>query len=88
MMIVELAFAVPATPERLAGRGAHRELLARLKEEGRLLAAGPWADDTGALLMFHVKREELETILASDPYIRLPGVTVVGVREWRPVVGC
>lgn len=85
MLILELAFT--ASPERLAARPAHRSLLARLHEEGRLLAAGPWADDSGALLVFDVERTELERILDADPYYRTPGVKVTGIREWAPVVG-
>jgi uncharacterized protein len=85
MLIVELAFT--ASPERLAARPAHRELLSRLHEDGRLVAAGPWADDSGALLVFHVERAELDRILDDDPYFRIPGVEVVSVRTWTPVVG-
>ncbi|MEV4060231.1 YciI family protein [Nonomuraea dietziae] len=85
MVILELAFT--ATPERLAARPAHRSFLARLHEEGRLLAAGPWADDSGALLVFTGERAEVERVLEADPYYRTPGVEVACVREWAPVVG-
>lgn len=85
MLTVELAF--NASEERLAARPAHRDLLARLHTEGRLVAAGPWADDTGALLVFSVDRAELDRILDSDPYYRTPGVQVVAIHEWTPVVG-
>lgn len=85
MLVVELGFE-PA-PERLAARGAHRKLLARLHGEGRLLAAGPWVDDSGALLLFDLDRAELDRLLAADPYYRTAGVEVLTVREWAPVVG-
>ncbi|NGO72217.1 YciI family protein [Streptomyces boncukensis] len=85
MQILELAFS--RTPERLAARAAHREILARLHAEGRLLAAGPWDDDSGALLVFPGDRAELDRLLAADPYYRTPGVEVVRVCTWRPVVG-
>jgi uncharacterized protein YciI len=84
MMVLELVFT--ESPERLAARPAHRSLLTRLREEGRLLAAGPWADDSGAMLVFDVERTELESILDADPYYRTPGVEVAGIREWTPVV--
>ena len=64
-----------------------RSAIDRLHEEGRLVAAGPFADDTGALLVFDTERAELDRILDTDPYYRTPGVQVVGVREWAPVVG-
>ena len=84
MLIVELAFT--ASSERLTARPAHRAFLARLHHEGRLIAAGPWADDSGAVLIFDVERAELDQILAADPYYRVPGVKVARVREWMPVV--
>jgi uncharacterized protein YciI len=85
MLIVELAFT--ASPERLAARPAHRDFLGRLHREGSLVAAGPWADDSGALLVFDTDHAELDCILDTDPYYRTPGVEVVGVREWNPIVG-
>jgi uncharacterized protein len=85
MLIVELAFT--DTSERLAARPAHRVILQRLHEEGHLVAAGPWADDTGALLVFDTERGELDHVLETDPYYGTPGVEVLCVREWAPVVG-
>jgi hypothetical protein len=85
MLVLELRFT--AAPARLAARPAHRDRLARLHRDGTLLAAGPWADDSGALLVFDTTRDRLDAIVADDPYYRTPGVRVVGVREWTPVVG-
>ncbi|BCJ39021.1 hypothetical protein Athai_65240 [Actinocatenispora thailandica] len=84
MVVVELAFTT--TPERLAARPAHRTYLTRLRDEGVLLAAGPWADDSGALLVFTAERDVVEQILTADPYYRTAGVEVTAVREWQPVV--
>ena len=84
MLIVELAFT--ASSERLAARPAHRAVLVRLHHEGRLVAAGPWADDMGAMLIFDVQREELDRILDADPYYRVAGVEIVRIREWTPIV--
>ena len=50
MYAVQLAFSDDDT--RLALRPQHRERLAHLAAEGRLLAAGPWSDESGALLVF------------------------------------
>jgi uncharacterized protein len=83
MYAVELTFG--DDPARLELRPSHRTGLAALAVEGRLLAAGPWSDDTGALLVFVVEdRDELDAILAADPYYSAPGVTVT-VHEWNPV---
>ncbi len=84
MYAVLLAFS--EDPARLDHRPAHREQLAALVEEGRLLAAGPFADESGALLVFLVEsRDELDAIMAADAYYTAPGVTVAGVHEWSLV---
>ncbi len=85
MFVLELSFG--ADPERLAARPAHREHLQHLRSEGKLVMAGPFADDSGALLVFDVPDTgALEEIVAGDPYYRTPGVTVVSRREWSPIV--
>lgn len=85
MIAVELSFR--PTDERLAARPAHRQILQRLHTEGRLVAAGPWDDDSGALLVFDADRAAVEAILADDPYYRTDGVEVAAIRIWQPVVG-
>ncbi|MEU5566762.1 YciI family protein [Micromonospora musae] len=85
MICVELTFT--DDPRRLEARPAHRERLHALYEAGEVLASGPWADDSGALLVFTVDRARAEQILAEDPYYTTPGVEVTSVREWSPVVG-
>jgi uncharacterized protein len=85
MFVLELRF--DDDPLRLAARPAHRQRLAELDAQGRLLAAGPWHDDSGALLVFRADHEGVREIMAADPYYTTPGVTVVSLRQWRPVVG-
>jgi hypothetical protein len=53
MFVVELAFG--SDPERLAARPAHRDTLLRLHLTGAVRMAGPFHDDTGALLVFDVE---------------------------------
>jgi uncharacterized protein len=84
MFVLELTF--DDDPRRLAARPAHRARLAALHEQGRLVAAGPWHDDSGALLVFRADRAGVAEIMAADPYYTTPGVTVASLREWTPVV--
>ncbi|HZN72819.1 MAG TPA: YciI family protein [Micromonosporaceae bacterium] len=85
MYIVELAFS--DDPDRLRARAAHRELLAELHRTGKVVMAGPFADDTGALLVLDVADEdEVSSILAADPYYEHPAVTVVRRLEWSPIL--
>ena len=60
---------------------------ARLHEQGALFLAGPWDDDSGALLVFTVDRAGVDRIMVGDPYFTTSGVDVVSVRTWRPVLG-
>ncbi|WP_151084155.1 YciI family protein [Nocardioides cynanchi] len=84
MFAVQLSFS--DDPARLDHRPAHRERLAELAADGRLLAAGPWSDESGALLVFLADdRAEVDAIIAADPYYAAPGVEVAGVHEWNPV---
>jgi uncharacterized protein YciI len=84
MYALELGFS--DDPARLEGRPAHRDRLVALRDAGQLLAAGPYADESGALLLFRVdSRTEAEEIVAADPYYSGPGVSVVSLKEWNPV---
>ena len=87
MFVVELAFG-DDQEARLAARPAHRERLEHLHKEGLVVMAGPFVDQSGALLVFDVPDlDVLDGILAEDPYYTTPGVTVVRREEWSPIVG-
>ena len=81
--LLELAF--DGGPDRLALRPAHRERLRVLHEAGRVVLAGPYSDESGALLVFDVTAEELDAIVEDDPYYRAPGVKIVRQQEWQPI---
>jgi hypothetical protein len=85
MYVIELSF--HPDQRRFAARPAHRELLNRHHADGRLVLAGPWHDDSGALLVFDTDETGIEEVMDADPYYRTPGVTVVSVRRWEPIVG-
>lgn len=84
MYVVELAFT--DDPRRLEARPRHRKHLESLHEAGIVRSAGPFTDESGALLVFDVADEaELAAVMASDPYYRAPGVTVVRRQQWNPL---
>lgn len=69
-------------------RPPHRDYLKRLAEQGTLLAAGPWADDTGGMVVLRVAdRAELYRVLAEDPYTTEGVATERVIREWNPTIG-
>jgi uncharacterized protein YciI len=84
--VLQLAFR--NNERRLQVRPAHREYLTTLHAQGRLVTAGPWADDTGALLIYEVADEaELREILAADPYTPADVYDIAELREWKPIIG-
>lgn len=85
MVCVELAFT--SDPRRLAARAAHRQRLTELHQRGVLALAGPWQDDSGALLVFRLDEAGVRAEIGADPYYSAPGVSVVAIRGWAPVVG-
>jgi hypothetical protein len=85
MFVLQLTF--DDDPRRLAARPAHRQRLAQLHATGKLVMAGPWHDDSGALLVFRVDQAEMDAIVAADPYYRTPGVSVTALHRWQPIVG-
>jgi uncharacterized protein len=84
MMCVELSFTTD--PRRLQARPAHRRRLAQLHHDGVLFAAGPWADDSGALLIFRLDQSGVQAELDTDPYYSTPGVSIAAIRGWVPIV--
>jgi len=83
MWVVELSFS--DAPERMEARAAHRVRLAALHESGVVKMAGPFGDGSGALIIFDVDvRDELDKLMAVDPYFTTPGVAVKTVRQWNP----
>ncbi|HEX5498809.1 MAG TPA: YciI family protein [Thermomicrobiales bacterium] len=74
---------------RLAIRPTHREYLKQLVNDGKLHGAGPWADDTGALLIYEAANDaEARAIFAADPYNEGGGGVVghVEIKEWNRVI--
>ena len=84
--VVQLRFDLAETDRRMEVRPAHRDYLTELKATGKLVAAGPFADQTGALLVYDVADEtELREILAKDPYTPANVYKIATLAEWQPL---
>jgi uncharacterized protein YciI len=84
--VVQLRFDVAQTDRRMEVRPAHREYLNSLKAAGKLVASGPFADQTGALLIYEVADEaELRDVLAKDPYTAADVYEIATLAEWQPL---
>jgi uncharacterized protein YciI len=72
---------------RLAVRPDHRAYLEELQSRGHVVAAGPFDDDSGALIIYAVDDEEqLERLLADDPYVQHDVFGTRSIHEWRPFI--
>lgn len=72
--------------QRLAARPRHREYLKSLLDSGKLVMSGPWADDSGAMLMYEAADEaEVQALLAADPYSEGDSLAGVEVKGWTQV---
>jgi uncharacterized protein YciI len=69
-------------------RPAHRKYLTGLLQQGKLAAAGPFTDDSGALIVYEADTpEQAEALLKADPF-HTGGVFVRWtLRPWKAVFG-
>ena len=70
--------------KRTEVRPHHRAYLQRLLAEGKLHESGPWADDSGALIIYEATDQaEAQALLDADPYTAVDGIiTDVRLLEW------
>jgi uncharacterized protein YciI len=84
LFALHLSFTDPE--RRMEVRPAHREYLTALQADGKLLTAGPWGDQSGALLIYDVADEaEVREIIANDPYTAADVYEIVALKEWLPL---
>lgn len=67
-------------------RPLHREYLGKLKEDGKIVASGPFEDDSGALIIYEAETQaDAEALIEGDPF-RTAGVfQSYTIKPWRQV---
>ena len=69
---------------------AHRQYLAGLKEQGKLIVSGPVVPRTGGVLLLRIPdgivHAELDRIRNGDPYVQA-GVAQYELLPWEPGIG-
>jgi len=71
-----------------ASRPLHRAYLGELVEQGKVAAAGPWADDSAGFAIYQVAdQDELDRLLAEDPYTVNAVAASRTIHEWKVVLG-
>jgi uncharacterized protein len=68
-------------------RPTHRQYLASLKAKGQLAIAGPFTDDSGALIVYEAESAaEAERLLQGDPFHQNGIFLKYVLRPWNPVM--
>ena len=71
--------------KRAPHRAGHLALASQYKQQGKIIMGGALADLSGASVIFRSK-EDAETFVKEDPYVKNGIVTSHEVREWSVVV--
>jgi uncharacterized protein YciI len=75
-------------PEKVQSiRPVHRQYLSQLLERGQLVAAGPFTDGTGALIVYEAPNaEEAEKLIQGDPFHKNGIFLKYALRPWNTVM--
>jgi len=69
-----------------AHRPAHRAYLTSLLNDGKLFASGPYADGTGALIIYEADTaEQAEELLTADPFHSAGVFLRWQLRPWKVI---
>jgi uncharacterized protein YciI len=83
-----LTYGYNDTPLRAERRDEHVAHLKKLREEGTLVAAGPYEDGTGGAILLNAEDvAAAEKIVAADPYTQLEVTKDRHLRGWKVTVG-
>ncbi|MBP2327776.1 uncharacterized protein YciI [Kibdelosporangium banguiense] len=73
---------------RAQRRDDHVAYLNKLKDAGSLVVAGPYNDLTGGAILYQADSEQdVEALIAGDPYTQADVTKDRYLREWRITVG-
>lgn len=77
-----------ADAERVqAMRPTHRDYLRALQADGRLFAAGPFADGSGALIIYNAESAaQVDDLVRNDPFNQAGVFTGWTIYEWDQVM--
>lgn len=79
------------TPDKeltAAHRPAHRAYLSKLIESNQLVVAGPFLDDSGALIVYEAESPEAaESLIKADPFFAAGVFQTWELKPWKTVFG-
>jgi len=85
---VIFTFVPNAMERRKPYREAHLKHFNELRDAGKIIMAGPWADTyDGGLILFRAESQtEVEAIIQDDPYYQADLWPEIHIREWNVVL--
>lgn len=85
---VQYTYSEATATARDGHRPRHRAWLSGLVDRGVVLATGPYADGSGALILFRAGDDAaMAELLSADPFAELDLIEHKHVTEWTPVMG-
>jgi uncharacterized protein len=86
MKFAAIAVYTPDASTIAKARPAHREYLAGLIQQGRLVISGPFSDDSGAVLVYEAETSaQVEKLVAEDPFATGGVFVSWEIRPWNVV---
>ncbi len=86
MKFAAIAKYTPDSATIAKARPAHREYLTGLREKGRLVISGPFADDAGGLLVYEAEDvEQVESLIREDPFAKQGVFLSWEIRPWNVI---
>lgn len=74
--------------KRMAHRAEHRVYLNQLVDEGKLLMAGPFEDESGGIIIFEAgDQDEVQAMMDKDPFTINGVFATTEIRPWLLVAG-
>ena len=88
MALFLLSYGYNDTDQRAERRDEHVAYLNKLKDDGTLVAAGPYADLTGGTILYQTDTlQDAEKLVEGDPYTQADVSRDRHLREWKVTVG-
>lgn len=88
MALFLLSYGYNDTDQRAQRRDDHVAYLNKLKDDGSLVAAGPYSDLSGGTILYQADTtEDAEKLIAGDPYTQADVTKNRYLREWKVTVG-
>jgi uncharacterized protein len=86
---MKFAATIEYTPDKIKigeFRPTHRDYLTDLTQQGKVVMAGPFADDSGGLIVYEAATaSEVEQLIKEDPFYTSGVFQTWVIRPWRVV---